>query len=64
MTGERSTPFTIIQGGLSETSLTLKAIAISSGYATAAHMGEVFQDKLCLTPLQYRQNALSGQDQS
>ena len=49
---------------LSETSLTLKAIAISSGYATAAHMGEVFQDKLCLTPLQYRQNALSGQDQS
>ena len=40
---------------LKETSLSLKAVALSSGFASAARMGEVFRERLTLTPKQYRE---------
>ena len=40
---------------LKETSLSLKAVALSSGFTSAARMGEVFRERLTLTPKQYRE---------
>lgn len=42
---------------LSGTGLTLSEVAASSGYASAARLGEVFRDALGMTPTAYRRRA-------
>ena len=42
---------------LSNTQLTLNEVALSSGYSSAARMGEIFRAKLGVTPTQYRRQA-------
>lgn len=39
---------------LTTTSLSLKEVALSSGFASAARMGEIFRESLNTTPTQYR----------
>ena len=43
---------------LSGTDLTLTEVALSSGYASAARLGEVFRDAMDMTPTQYRRESL------
>lgn len=42
---------------LSSTSLSLTEVALSSGFSSAARLGEVFRDAMGTTPGRYRQNA-------
>lgn len=42
---------------LSSTHLSLTETALSSGFASASRMGEIFRDKLNTTPLKYREDA-------
>lgn len=42
---------------LSGTDLTLTEVALSSGYASAARLGEIFRDGLGMTPTEYRRRA-------
>lgn len=42
---------------LSSTSLSLTETALSSGFSSAARLGEVFRNELGMTPTQYRKNA-------
>lgn len=42
---------------LSGTSLSLTETALSSGFSSAARLGEVFREELGVTPTQYRKNA-------
>lgn len=42
---------------LSSTDLSLSETALSSGFTSAARLGEIFRDKLNITPLKYRDNA-------
>lgn len=46
---------------LSGTELTLTEVALSSGYASAARLGEVFRDTLNTTPAAYRRAARQGE---
>ena len=41
---------------LSSTDLSLSETALSSGFTSAARLGEIFRDKLDISPLKYRQN--------
>jgi len=43
---------------LSSTELSLTETALSSGFTSAARLGEIFRDKLDITPMKYRENAL------
>ena len=47
---------------LRETSLSLKEVALSSGFSSAARMGEVFRESLGLSPGQYRKTAVGDPD--
>ena len=48
---------------LSGTGLTLSEVAASSGYASAARLGEVFRDALGMTPTEYRRRTrTAGED--
>jgi len=42
---------------LSSTELSLTETALSSGFTSAARLGEIFRDKLAITPMKYRENA-------
>lgn len=42
---------------LSSTELSLTETALSSGFTSAARLGEIFRDKLDITPVKYRENA-------
>ena len=42
---------------LSGTGLSLTETALSSGFSSAARMGEVFREELGVTPTAYRKNA-------
>ena len=46
---------------LSGTALTLTEVALSSGYASAARLGEVFRDALGMTPTEYRRRNGAGE---
>ena len=47
---------------LSDASLTITEVAISSGYASAARLGAVFRDTLGMTPTEYRRRTVAGEE--
>ena len=47
---------------LSDANLTITEVAISSGYASAARLGEVFRDTLGMTPTEYRRRTTGGEE--